>query len=158
MEIEGFENYLIYPDGKVWSKCTQKYLKQKINSRGYYHVMLYKGSRKTRKTKVIHRLVALQYIPNPDNLEQVDHINREKTDNRIENLRWVNSSQNNINKKSKGLIPHKNISFNNTNKLYKVYIKRKTQVKVFEKWSKTLEEALEIRDLWFIENGEEIPD
>ena len=41
-----------------------------------------------------HRLVALQYLPNPDNLEQVDHINRVRHDNRVENLRWVSRSQN----------------------------------------------------------------
>lgn len=46
------------------------------------------------KTYLIHRIVAETFIPNPDNLPQVDHINRDKTDNRVENLRWVSRSTN----------------------------------------------------------------
>ena len=45
-----------------------------------------------------HRLIAMQFIPNPDNLEQVDHISRDRTDYHIENLRWVSRSLNSRNK------------------------------------------------------------
>ncbi|KAK8896008.1 hypothetical protein M9Y10_013894 [Tritrichomonas musculus] len=47
-----------------------------------------------------HVLIAKQFIPNPNNLPEVDHINHDRTDYHLSNLRWVTSSQNNINKSS----------------------------------------------------------
>ena len=47
-----------------------------------------------------HRLIAQQWIPNPDNLQQIDHINRNRTDNHISNLRWISRSENCKNKTS----------------------------------------------------------
>ena len=47
-----------------------------------------------------HRIIALQFIPNPNNQREIDHINRIRTDNRIENLRWVSPSDNQKNKSS----------------------------------------------------------
>jgi hypothetical protein len=53
-----------------------------------------------RKNKLKQSLIALQFIPNPDGLPQVDHMNRVRSDNRIENLRWVSCSENSPNKSS----------------------------------------------------------
>ena len=53
-----------------------------------------------QKPYLKHRIIALQFIPNPDNLPQVDHINKIRTDNRLDNLRWVNRSTNNKNRTS----------------------------------------------------------
>ena len=47
-----------------------------------------------RKSVLIHRIVAETYIPNPNNLPQVNHKNLDKTDNRVENLEWVDNRQN----------------------------------------------------------------
>ena len=47
-----------------------------------------------------HRLIAFQWIPNPNNYKQIDHINKNPAENRIENLRWCNQSINNRNKSS----------------------------------------------------------
>lgn len=60
---------------------------------GYMRVGLYGG--KKPKLVGVHRLVAEAFIPNPDNKEQVDHINGVRDDNRIENLRWFTLEENN---------------------------------------------------------------
>ena len=103
MEVKGYPDYLIYDDGRVWSKRSSKFLRPS-QCRGYKQVVLY-GQKK--KTKKIHRLVAENYLDNPDNLPEVDHINRDRGDNRIQNLRWVTEEQNRENK-----------GFHNTNNKY----------------------------------------
>lgn len=71
-------------------------LKGRLDTYGYYRVILSKkGSH--YKNFQIHRLVAQAFIPNPDNKPQVDHINTIRTDNRVENLRWVTYRENNLN-------------------------------------------------------------
>ena len=111
MEIKDYEDYLIYNDGLVFSKKTNIFLKPHYDKDGYEMVCLYKNNKK--KTFTIHRLVALHYISNPQNKLQVDHINRIKTDNRVENLRWATNSENGFNK---GLIKTNTSGFKNINK------------------------------------------
>lgn len=60
----------------------------------------YKQIRWKRQTYNIHRLIAELFIPNPNNLPTVDHMNRNRSDNRVENLRWANMSMQ-INNRSK---------------------------------------------------------
>lgn len=98
MEVRGYPNYLIYPDGRVWSKKSEIFLKPRLTGKKYkyYAVNLWDGY--SCRNHKIHRLVALYYIPNPDNKREVDHINRDKLDNRIENLRWVTRTENEMNK------------------------------------------------------------
>ena len=96
MEIECFPRYLIYPDGTVFTRIRRRFLKQTVTKDGYHRVGLCRDGK--QKMFSVHRLVAIHYIPNPDNKCQVDHINQDKSDNRIENLRWVTSSENNQNK------------------------------------------------------------
>ena len=67
-------------------------LKYELDKYGYPTVTLCKEG-KTKPFK-IHRLVALAFIPNPDNLPQIDHINAVRYDNRPENLRWCTTQQN----------------------------------------------------------------
>ena len=75
-------------------KSTGKELKETLNNDCYYSVCL------NRKKFYKHKLIAKQFIPNPDNLTYVDHKNRDRTDNHLSNLRFVSSSTNNKNRSS----------------------------------------------------------
>ncbi len=86
--IKGFEDYLVTDTGRVYSLKSQKYLKQIYNRDAYLLVHLLKDGK--AYTKTVHRLVAQAFIENIENLVEVDHINRVRDDNRVENLRWAN--------------------------------------------------------------------
>ena len=93
-QIKEYPDYLITLDGKVFSMISMKFLKLNNDGRGYLSIQLYdkKGGNKRR---LIHRLVAEAYLPNPENKEQVNHINGIKSDNCLLNLEWNTSSENN---------------------------------------------------------------
>lgn len=93
-DIEGFEDYQITDDGRVWSKKQNKWLKQYQNKKGYCLVTLYNGSKDKRFTKQIHRLVAETFISNPDNLPQINHKDECKHNNSVENLEWCDGKYN----------------------------------------------------------------
>ena len=88
--IENKQKYEVNSIGEVRNKRTGRVLKNSTRKDGYCQVML---GRKTIP-EYIHRLVAEAFIPNPENLPQVDHINGVKSDNRAENLRWVDATEN----------------------------------------------------------------
>ena len=71
-------------------------LKGGMNYKGYKIVGLSKNGKQI--TYKIHRLLSIQYIPNPNNLPIVDHIDRVRTNNDLSNLRWVSASENCINR------------------------------------------------------------
>lgn len=89
-QIEGKPNYEVSDDGQVRNKKTGRILKPSTRKDGYCQVML---GRKTVPL-YIHRLVAIAFIPNPENLPQVDHIDGVKSNNMVSNLRWSNASLN----------------------------------------------------------------
>ena len=95
--IKGYENYVIFDDGVIINTETGKELKPWVDTgTGYYRIGLTKN--KKHNKFYIHRLLALAYIPNPHNKDCIDHINRIRNDNRIENLRWATALENMQNK------------------------------------------------------------
>lgn len=104
-DIEGFEGvYQISSKGNVRSlnryvNCKGgvrieigKPIKPKLIGRGYHQVFLRNNG--THKQLLVHRLVAQAFLPNPDNLPEVNHIDENKTNNCIENLEWCDSTYN----------------------------------------------------------------
>ena len=134
MEIQGYPNYLIYQDGRIWSKPGKgRFLKQAVTHDGYHRVGLYRDNK--GKFFSVHRLVAIHYIPNPDNKPEVDHINQDRSDNRLENLRWVTSLENseNMGTNKNNTSGHKNIYYQKKSDGWKFekMINRKTYRKYF---------------------------
>lgn len=69
----------------------QKMLSAWVHTTGYYRVALGRGAQ-----KYVHRLVAEAFLPNPNNLPQVDHVDGNRLNNAVENLRWVSCKQNSL--------------------------------------------------------------
>jgi len=91
--VPGYEGYYeIDTKGNVWNIKRGIALKTSTNNRGYRLIHLQKQGKKW--SGLHHRLVAECFIANPDGLEQVNHINGDKTDNRPSNLEWVSRQQN----------------------------------------------------------------
>lgn len=91
--IPGHEGrYEISKDGVVYSLTANKVIATRDNGRGYLVVSLsVNGAYETRK---IHRLVAITYIPNPDRLPQVNHLDGDKRNNNVSNLEWCTNDHN----------------------------------------------------------------
>jgi hypothetical protein len=90
-DILNYPNYQISNKGKVYSKIYKKILSP-ANVGGYFRVGIYNDE--GQKTIPIHRLVALNFIPKSENLDIVDHIDGNSTNNCVENLTWVTHSEN----------------------------------------------------------------
>ena len=96
--IPNLDGYYASSDGRIWSSISNRWMKPQTIKRGYLRVHIKKHS------YLVHRLIALAFIPNPDNLETVDHVNEIKTDNRPENLRWMTRGENKSRSWSKQVI------------------------------------------------------
>lgn len=132
MPVEGYEGiYEISDLGRVRSK--RGILRPVMNNCGYLQVGLCKDSK--RKWFKVHRLVAMAFVPNMFGLNQVNHINEDKTDNRAENLMWCDCKEN-INYGSR----NERVSEKNTNgKLSKLVLQFTKSGEFIREWPSTQE-------------------
>ena len=83
-DIKDYEGlYAITEDGRIWSYRSNRFLKPYVR-KGYLRVKLYING--VEKDFSIHRLVAFAYLPNPDNLPEVNHKDENKQNNCVDNL------------------------------------------------------------------------
>lgn len=85
-------NYQVSSLGRVYNTKTKRILKGTYKRNEYHSVQLNINGK--TKTVMTHRLVAEMFCENPNNYNIVDHIDRDKHNNRSDNLRWVSESEN----------------------------------------------------------------
>ena len=109
--IDGFEGYYISKRGKLYSKLLStrnkdskwRVVKPRLMKNGYLRVLLHIKGR-VPKAFYIHRLVAMAWIPNPDNLPMVMHLDNDRSNNKVSNLRWGTQSDNMIQATNDGMM------------------------------------------------------
>ena len=142
--IKGIDNYSVSNFGYVKNNKTGRILKPDISSNGYYAVRLSNNGK--LKHKVIHRLVGETFIENPENKQCIDHINNNKLDNNVSNLRWATQQENLMNTKisKKNNSNYKGVCYVEKYKNYRAYIhfnKKHIHIGCFN----NIEDAIEAR-------------
>ena len=152
LQIIGYPMYEIFLDGRILSfkYCQQgRFLKPWIDKTGYYRVDLYKNGKP--KSLKIHRLLMQNFKPDEydENLD-VDHKNRIRTDNSLENLKMVTHQQNMQNQgtSKNNTSGHKNICWYKRDKRWR--FRKNLNTLTYQKHFKTLDEAIEFKNIFCI--------
>ena len=90
--IKNYPKYMIFPNGNIYNNIRKVFVKPIKNASGYCYVSLCNNG--IKQNIYIHRIVAEHFIQNKENKSQVNHLNKIRNDNRVENLEWVTCSEN----------------------------------------------------------------
>lgn len=99
VRLKDYPNYGVSKDGRVYSYKSKIVMKPIENGRGYLQVQFVRP-----KWKSVHRLVAETFIPNPFNLPEINHIDKNRSNNNVNNLEWCTHHYNVIYSKAHGVI------------------------------------------------------
>lgn len=91
-QVRDFENYQVHPCGKIVNTKTGSTLKHSLNENGYLYVSLWKEGK--GYTRTVHRIVAEAFLPNPEGLPIVNHIDANRANPQANNLEWCDQSHN----------------------------------------------------------------
>lgn len=142
-DIAEFPGYQVSDLGRV-RNADGLIMKPSQNRDGYKQIVL--SNKGYRATRLISRLVAVAFIPNPNKESEADHINSIRIDNRACNIQWLSKSKNCLKRKDKpNKSGYKNIKFRDTKSPWSVSICR-NQKYIFIKSYLTLGEAIAGRD------------
>jgi hypothetical protein len=158
-DIVGYEGrYKINKNGDVWSCKTNRFMSV-FKDDDYYCV------RVGKKKYYLHKLLGLQFIPNPYNLPVIDHIDRNSENNCIENLRWSSHNTNNQNrgKPKTNTSGYKNIcliTYPSGKQSWRIQIQSNFNIylQFYKKNEYTLEAVVAFRNEKLLELGLEITD
>lgn len=105
-------NYIITEEGLVYNIKTEYELKRSMNNKGYYVINIQLGGYGKYKTKLVHRLLGLAYIPNPNNYPIINHKDGIKINISLDNLEWCSYAYNSRHAFDNNLVnPHKHDLF-----------------------------------------------
>jgi hypothetical protein len=142
--IKDFPNYSVSNFGNIRNDKTGRVLKQQIDTQGYYKVSLYSDGNSYKK--YVHHLVGTMFIPNPENKKCIGHINNNRLNNNIENLRMVSYNENCMNRKlsSKNSSNYKGVTYDKQRNKWLAHIAINGKSKTLGRFDK-IEDAVNCR-------------
>ena len=127
--IDNYDNYLVSNFGNIKNNKTNRIMKQDTHKQGYKQIGLTKNGK--QKHFYVHRLVGIAFLENPDNKQMIDHIDENKANNNVKNLRWATCKDNlaNQGKRTNNKSGFKGVCFDKPLNKYKAYIRINGKIK-----------------------------